>query len=176
MRAWAVVVMLLAAVATAAWVPGGRAHAEADQLRIDWIGMIDTANALPAESWLASFALVNDTPYTWTYPMRGGEPELDRWVESLGGWEPLPNGGYHGGTIDPSWRGAEQRGRIRPGEKIPFLVYGSFRRGVQRVQIEFDHRSAHAPVIAVSRAIDRSLAEEQPLPQQPHGFEHARPR
>lgn len=160
MRVWAVVVVLLAAVATAAWVPGGRARADADQLRIDWVGMIDTASALPADSWLASFTLVNDSPFTWTFPTRGGEPDFDRWVQALGGWEPLPHGGYHGGKLDPSWRASEERGRIRPGEKIPFLVYGSFRRGVQRVQIEFDHRSAHAPVVAVSRAIEPSLAEQ----------------
>lgn len=176
MRAWAVVLVLLAAVATAAWVPGGRAHAEADQLRIDWIGMIDTANALPADSWLASFALVNDTPYTWTYPTRAGEPDFERWVRALSGWELLPEGGFHGGTIDPAWRSPQERARIRPGEKIPFLVFGSHRRGVQRVQIEFEHRSARQPVIAISRAIEPSLGKEQLLPQQLHGIEHARPR
>lgn len=100
MHRWAVALMLLAAVATAAWAPGGRAHAEADQLRIDLIGMIDTANTLPADNRLVSFALVNDTPYTWIYPTRAGEPDFERRVRALIGWGLLPAGA----SADPARR------------------------------------------------------------------------
>lgn len=176
MRIWAGVAVLGAAVAAAAWVPGGRAHAEPHELRIEWVGWIDTAGALPSDSWLGSFALANDTPYTWTYPVRHDEPAFDRWVRALGGWEAFPEGGYHGSSFERPAGDAVERGRIRPGEKVPFLVFGNQRRGVQRLQIELTHRSARKPVIAVSPPIEESLFEEQLLPQQLHGFEHARPR
>ena len=173
MRAALVLLVLAVALAAAAWTPGAKAHAEPGELRMELVGMIDTAEAFPPDTWLASLVLVNETEYTWTYPRFGDEPLVQRSVRALGGWEPLEewkgHGAPHGGSesID--------LGRIRPNEKIPFLVFGNARRGVQRVSIELNHRSARAPVQVESPPLELALQREL-LPQELQRFEHARPR
>lgn len=148
-RTVGLIIAIAALVAAAAlWAPGGRATAEPGELRIELIGRIDMGGALPPGAWLASFVLVNETEHTWLFDAHGAEPAVERWVEGLQGWEPLPLR-VHGGA-----ESVTGRGRIRPGEKIPFLRYGDERLGVQRFQLALDHRTAGRRVTALSPPVE----------------------